>query len=189
MSIPMLSLLSLGLAMDAFAVSITNGMCYTNSGKKTALLSAAFFGFFQGLMPLIGFLAGQLFREAIAFLDHWIALFLLSFIGGQMILSAIKEKKTDFFCDKAKFLTVQNIFLQAIATSIDALTVGISFAVMDIHIWQAVSLIAVITFACSLLGAAIGKSFGLLLKDKATIFGGIILIAIGIKIFLEHILA
>lgn len=188
MSFSMLCLLGLGLSMDAFAVSITNGMCYANSNKKTALLSALFFGFFQGFMPLIGFLAGQAFRKPIAFLDHWIALILLSLIGGQMIIGALKEDNTELACDRNKILTVKGIFVQAIATSIDALTVGISFAVMEIHIWQAISIIAVITFCCSLCGAALGKSFGMLLKEKAEIFGGVILIAIGVKIFLEHIL-
>lgn len=188
MSVSMLYLLGLGLSMDAFAVSITNGMCYANSGKKTAFLSALLFGFFQGFMPFIGFLAGQAFRKPIAFLDHWIALLLLGFIGGQMIIGACKEKETDFSCDRNKTLTVNGIFMQAIATSIDALTVGISFAVMEISIWQAVSIIAIITFFCSLLGAALGKSFGILFKDKAEIFGGVILIAIGVKIFLEHML-
>ncbi len=188
MSVWMLCLLALGLAMDAFAVSITNGMCYANSGRKTALISALFFGFFQGLMPFLGFCAGLTFRDAIAFLDHWIALGLLSFIGGQMIWNALREKNAACPSSQEKFLTVKSIFLQAIATSIDALTVGISFAVMEINIWQAVTIIAAITFCCSLLGAVLGKSFGMLLKDKAEIFGGIILIAIGVKIFLEHML-
>lgn len=189
MSFEMLLLLAVGLAMDAFAVSITNGMCYANAGKKTAVLSALFFGFFQGFMPLLGFLAGLTFRGPIAFLDHWIALVLLSFIGGQMIWGALKEKndQPQVSCRSNKILTVKSIFLQAIATSIDALTVGIGFAVMEIEIWSAASLIAAVTFLCSLVGAAIGKSFGSFVKEKAEIFGGVILIAIGVKIFLEHI--
>lgn len=189
MSFWMLCLLGVGLSMDAFAVSITNGMYYQNAGKKTALLSALFFGFFQGFMPLVGFLAGLTFRKPIAFLDHWIALILLSFIGGQMIWGALKEGPDEITASAGKELTVKGLFPQAIATSIDALTVGISFAVMEINIWQAVSVIALITFCCSLIGAALGKSFGMLLKDKAEIFGGVILIAIGVKIFLEHILS
>lgn len=188
MSVWMLCLLGLGLAMDAFAVSVTNGMCYDHV-KKTAFLSAVFFGFFQGFMPLLGFFAGLTFRDAIAFLDHWIALVLLSFIGGQMIWNALKEKQDEHpTLNSEKDLTAKAVFLQAIATSIDALTVGVSFAVMDIHIWQAVSIIAAITFCCSLMGAFLGKSFGLFLKDKAEIFGGVILIAIGVKIFCEHML-
>ena len=189
MSFWMLCLLGVGLAMDAFAVSITNGMCYQNAGKRTALLSALFFGFFQGFMPFVGFLAGLAFRKPIAFLDHWIALVLLSFIGGQMIWGALKEGREAVTTSVGKELTVRAIFFQAIATSIDALTVGIGFAVMEINIWQAVSVIALITFCCSLIGAVLGKSFGVLLKDKAEIFGGVILIAIGVKIFLEHILS
>ena len=188
MSFWMLCLLGVGLAMDAFAVSITNGMCYQNAGKRTALLSALFFGFFQGFMPFVGFLAGLAFRKPIAFLDHWIALVLLSFIGGQMIWGALKESHDEMAASAGKELTVRAIFFQAIATSIDALTVGIGFAVMEINIWQVVLVIALITFCCSLIGAALGKSFGVLLKDKAEIFGGVILIAIGVKIFLEHIL-
>ena len=188
MSVWLLCLLGLGLSMDAFAVSVTNGMCYDHV-KKTAFLSAVFFGFFQGLMPLLGFFAGITFRDAIAFLDHWIALVLLSFIGGQMIWNALKERHDDQpTISREKDLTVKAVLLQAIATSIDALTVGVSFAVMDIHIWQAVAIIGGITFCCALLGAFLGKSFGLFFKDKAEIFGGIILIAIGVKIFLEHML-
>lgn len=185
-----LFLIALGLAMDAFAVSVSNGLCFNNFKKSQALLSSLTFGLFQGLMPTIGFFAGTLFFDTISKLDHWIALFLLSYIGLNMIIDSIKELKCKNITKKAeqKNYNIKTLFLQAIATSIDALAVGISFAALKINILTAALFICIITFFCCLIGALIGKKFGHLLQEKAKIFGGIILIFIGLKIFIEHTL-
>lgn len=180
---------SIGLSMDACAVSISNGMCYSKFNKRDILSTAIAFGVFQAFMPLIGFLAGSLFSEAISFLDHWIALILLSFIGGKMIVEAIKELKYPEACLTGdKSLTFKTLILQAIATSIDALAVGIGFAVMKVNILSAVLSIGVITFINSLIGSHLGKRCGEMFKQKAEILGGAILIFIGLKIFIEHTL-
>ncbi|WP_313346450.1 manganese efflux pump MntP family protein [Sedimentibacter sp.] len=182
-----LFLTSIGLSMDACAVSISNGMCYSKYNRKDILSTAFAFGFFQAIMPLLGFLAGSLFSEAILFLDHWIALILLSLIGGKMIAEAIKELKYPEACLTGdKSLTLKTLLLQAIATSIDALAIGIGFAVMKVNILSAVLSIGVITFINSLIGAHLGKRFGEMFKQKAEILGGVILIFIGVKIFIEH---
>ena len=180
---------SLGLSMDACAVSISNGMCFTNIHKKQILFTALAFGFFQAIMPVIGYAIGQTFSNLISFLDHWIALVLLTLIGGKMIIEALKELKYPEAClTTIKTLTFKTLFVQAIATSIDALAVGIGFAVMQVNILSAALSIGIITFICSLAGSYLGKKFGQMFKQKAEIFGGAILIFIGIKIFLEHAL-
>lgn len=180
---------SIGLSMDACAVSISNGMCYSKYNKRDILSTAVAFGFFQAIMPLIGYLAGSLFSEAISFLDHWIALILLSIIGSKMVIDAIKELKYPEAClTGEKCLTLRTLILQAIATSIDALAVGIGFAVMKVDILNAVLSIGIITFINSLIGSNLGKKFGEMFKQKAEILGGTILIFIGIKIFFEHTL-
>lgn len=185
-----LFLIALGLSMDAFAVSVSNGMCFKNFKKSQAFVSSFAFGIFQGLMPLIGYFAGSLFFNTISKLDHWIALILLSYIGINMILDAIKELKNK--CENRKNdlndYTIKTLLLQGIATSIDALAVGISFAALNINILTATMFICGVTFICCLIGSVIGKKFGHLLQEKAKIFGGIILIFIGLKIFIEHTL-
>lgn len=183
-----LLVLALGLSMDAFAVSITNGLCYQNFHKKQAIMTAGAFGLFQGLMPVIGYYCGIAFSGTISFLDHWIALVLLGLIGLNMIREAIKEMRDITpICDACQSeLTGKTLIMQAIATSIDALAVGISFAIIQVNIFFASSSIAIITFVISLLGCQLGKRFGGLLKEKAQIFGGGILILIGLKIFIEH---
>ena len=182
-----LFLTSFGLSMDACAVSISNGMCYGNIHKKQIILTAFSFGFFQALMPVLGFFAGSLFSDAIESIDHWIALLLLSIIGGKMISEAVKELRCPEAClISCKSLTAKTLIVQAFATSIDALAVGIGFAVIKVDIFSAALCIGIITFINSLIGSHLGKKFGELFKQKAEIFGGLILIGIGIKIFLEH---
>jgi len=178
---------SLGLSMDACAVSISNGMCLDNFHKKQILLTALAFGFFQAFMPIIGYTVGLAFSNLISFLDHWIALILLCIIGGNMIVEAIKELKYPEVClISEKKLTYKKLLAQAIATSIDALAVGIGFAVMQVNIVLAAISIGVITFICSIAGSYLGKKCGQLFKQKAEILGGVILVFIGLKIFIEH---
>jgi putative Mn2+ efflux pump MntP len=173
--------------MYACALSISNGMCYKNIHKKQIITTAAAFGFFQAFMPVLGFFIGSAFSQAIESLDHWIALLLLGFIGGKMILDGLKELKYPEAClTSSKCLTPKTLLLQAVATSIDALAVGVGFAIMKVDIYSAAIYIGIITFINSLIGSHLGKKFGELFKQKAEILGGIILIGIGIKIFLEH---
>lgn len=180
---------SLGLSMDACAVSISNGMCFSNIRKKQILSTAFAFGFFQAFMPIIGYLVGSTFSNLIGFLDHWIALILLGFIGGKMIYEAIKELKNPEACLTGdKNLSFKTLLVQAIATSIDALAVGISFAIMKVNIIYAALSIGLITFCTSIIGSHLGKRFGEMFKQKAEMLGGTILVIIGIKIFLEHTL-
>ena len=179
--------LALGLSMDAFAVSISNGLSFRNYGKKEALFTSFAFGFFQALMPVIGFFAGQIFAGAIQAVDHWVALVLLGYIGGKMIFDAVRELRHPQECEVNRTLTLRMVMMQAVATSIDALAVGISLSLMKVNIAFAASAIGVITFLCCTVGSLLGKKFGSMLKEKAEIAGGLILVAIGIKIFVEHI--
>lgn len=183
-----LFLLALGLSMDAFAVSISNGMCYRNFHRRQAVASSFAFGLFQMLMPIAGFFAGRTFSDAISSLDHWIALILLGFIGGKMVFDGIQDLRNPEACDPSRSFDGRTLLLQAVATSIDALAVGISFAVMQVNILLAAGFIGVVTFSCCLVGAVLGKRFGLLLGTRAEVFGGIILVGIGLKIFIEHML-
>lgn len=183
-----LVLLALGLSMDAFAVSISNGIAYGKITRQRIVITAAMFGLFQGLMPVIGFFAGVVFSGFISSIDHWVALILLGFIGVKMIFDAIEDAKNPTAeCETCVF-TFKILMMQAIATSIDALAVGISFAALDANIFSGASLIAVITFLCCLIGGFLGKKFNDLFASKATFVGGVILIGLGIKIFLEHMM-
>lgn len=183
MDIVTLGLLALGLSMDACAVSITNGMVYGNYSKKDAILAALTFGVFQGVMPIIGFIAGTQFSTFIQEVDHWLALLLLAYIGGKMIWDAMHDEDT---CDGCKTFQVKDLLVQGVATSIDALAVGISFSFFDINIFSTGLLIAATTFCCSLIGALLGKKIGKIIKSKSLFLGGVILIGIGLKIFIEH---
>lgn len=179
-------LIALGLAMDAFAVSVSNGICYRKMRFSGALYMAFTFGMFQAVMPLLGYLAGRTVSHAVESLDHWIAMILLGFIGGTLIYGGIKairypEKKV---CKND--CSFWDLTVQGVATSIDAFAIGISFAVIKTNIYLAVTLIGIDTFICCLLGFYIGKQFGGKLQEKAEIFGGVILIFIGAKIFIEH---
>lgn len=189
-------LTGVGLSMDAAAVSMTNGMNEPKMKLPKILLIALFYGVAQGLMPLIGYYAGSLFSEFVAKIAPWLALVLLGFIGGKMIFEAIRafrKKKNGEEAEEAKPLSIGSLTVQTIATSIDALAVGVSLVALDksgalaVNIFVAVSIIAATTFVISLVSVFIGKKFGELLSDKAELVGGIILVAIGLKIFIEGI--
>ncbi len=177
-------LIGAGLSMDAFAVSTTNGIVSRPSTKKT-LLIAFTFGLFQAIMPLIGYFAGSLFADTIQAYDHWIALVLLVFIGGKMVVDFFRKKDEE---EESKPLTAKMLLVQAIATSIDALAVGVSFVGITFNIFVAVTIIGLITFTLCTIAVIIGKKCGDVLSSKAPLVGGIILIAIGIKIFIEHMI-
>lgn len=184
MGILELLLIGVGLSMDAFAVAICQGLCMKKLNWRHAAVIALFFGGFQALMPLIGFYLGTLFAEAIQAFDHWVAFGLLALIGGNMLKEAFGGEEE---CPCAD-LSVKTMFLMAVATSIDALAVGISLAMVgDVNIWAAVSLIGVTTFALSAAGVAMGNVFGSRYEKKAEMAGGIILILLGVKILLEHL--
>lgn len=182
MSIIELLLIAVGLSMDAFAVSICKGLSVKKLELRHALLVGLYFGGFQFLMPLTGWLLGFRFEELIDSIDHWIAFILLGLIGANMIKEAFG--KTEELSDDFGFKTM---LMLAVATSIDALAVGISFAFLSVDILPAAALIGATTFALSAAGVYIGRSFGLRYKAKAEIAGGAILILIGVKILLEHL--
>lgn len=180
-------LLGLALAMDAFAVSVSNGICYGNK-KGMQILAAFLFGIFQAAMPMIGYFAGQAFSRYVEAFDHWIALILLGFLGGKMIQEAVSAMKHPEQPHPSGTFGIRKILAQAVATSIDALAAGVTIAVTFTHtsVWTAVFLIGIITVCCCLIGAFLGKKCGVLMKEKAAVFGGVILIGIGVKIFVEH---
>lgn len=182
MSILELFILAVGLSMDAFAVSVCKGLSLGKIKPKHMCIAGAWFGGFQALMPLIGYFLGSFFAEMIEKYDHWVAFVLLAFIGGNMIKESFgKDEKVDSSMD------VKSMLLLAIATSIDALAVGVTFAFLQVQIVPAVSFIGVITFIFSAVGVKIGSLFGTKYKSKAELFGGIVLVLIGIKILLEGI--
>ena len=181
-----LFLLAVGLSMDAFAVSVCKGLSVKKAGLKESAICGGWFGGFQGLMPLIGFFLGTLFAGAIEAFDHWVAFGLLAIIGINMLKEAF-EKECEC-CDKNADFSVKTMFVMAVATSIDALAVGISLAMAgDVNIVVAVLLIGVTTFLLSGLGVKIGNIFGNRFEKKAQVAGGVILILLGIKILLEHL--
>lgn len=180
-----LVLIAVGLSMDAFAVSLCKGLGMSKLKVKNAAVIALFFGGFQAIMPLIGWLLGKQFESYIKSFDHWIAFGLLALIGGKMIYEVFKkDSDTDNSIDA---LNIKELFLLAIATSIDALAVGITFAFLQTSIVPAVSLIGAITFALSFAGVYIGHRFGAKFKSKAEFAGGAVLILIGTRILLEHL--
>lgn len=176
-------LVGLGLSMDAFAAAICKGLAIKKNFLEKSLVIALFFGVFQGLMPYIGYLLGSIFAEKLQAIDHWIAFILLGIIGINMIREA-RDKTCPIEEDR---LDIKNLFVLAVATSIDALAVGVSFAFLEIKISLAVLVIGLTTFAISFVGVQIGKFFGIALKDKAQITGGIILILLGVKILAQHL--
>ena len=184
MSLLELFILAVGLSMDAFAVSICEGLSAKKLGKKHYLIVGAWFGGFQALMPTIGYLLGSTFEQYITSIDHWVAFVLLALIGGNMVRES-REKETAEEADAS--FSFKSMLLLAIATSIDALAVGISFAALSVDIVPAVSLIGVTTFIFSVAGVAIGHTFGARYEKPATIVGGVVLILIGLKILLEHL--
>jgi len=177
-------LLGFSLAMDATAVSMTNGLQEPNMKKKKMLLIALMFGLFQGVMPLIGYLFGSLFEKWISNIVPIIGFVILAFIGGKMIYEAIKGED-----DEKKELSFKTIAIQAVATSIDALTVGIVYVGSPlVEVYTTFGLIAIITFACCFIAIIVGKKFGDKLSNKAEILGGIILIGIALKIIIEYLI-
>ena len=178
-----LLILAVGLSMDAFAVSVCKGLSIRGSSRKASVLCGAWFGGFQALMPLIGFFLGSLFAEAIESFDHWIAFGLLALIGANMIREALSQEEEETDAD----LSVRTMFLMAVATSIDALAVGISLAMAGaVNIFAAVALIGITTFVLSAIGVKVGNVFGSRYEKKAEFAGGVILILLGVKILLEH---
>ncbi len=177
-----LFVLAVGLSMDAFAVSICKGLSLGKIKAKHMCIAGAWFGGFQALMPLIGYFLGSFFAETITKYDHWIAFVLLVLIGGNMIKEAFgKEEELNNAMD------VKTMFLLAVATSIDALAVGVTFAFLQVQIVPAIIFIGAVTFAFSAVGIKIGSIFGTKYKSKAEFIGGVILILIGLKILLEGV--
>ena len=186
MGIGELFLLAIGVSMDAFAVSICKGLAVRKAGLREMATCGIWFGGFQALMPLIGFFLGALFYNAISSFDHWVACGLLALIGGNMLKEAFgKEEECEGCnCD----MSVKTMFVMAVATSIDALAVGISLAMAgDVNIFIAITLIGIITCVMSGIGVKIGNVFGSRFEKKAEIAGGVILILLGLKILLEHL--
>ena len=179
-----LLLLGIGLSMDAFAVSVCKGLAMQRSDGKTAVACGAWFGFFQAMMPVIGFYLGRIFAGAIEAVDHWVAFGLLSFVGINMIKEALEAEQEKADSD----LSPKAMLPLAVATSIDALAVGVSLAMTaKVSIWTAVALIGLTTFLLSGAGAWVGGVFGRKFEKKAEIFGGVILILLGLKILLENL--
>lgn len=183
MGILELLLIAIGLAMDAFAVSICKGLAMKKMNWKKAIIVGIYFGVFQALMPVIGYFLGTTFESLVTKVDHWIAFVLLVFIGRKMLKEAF-DNNSEGYNDSVNFKTM---VVLAIATSIDALAVGITFAFLQTNIVLADILIGVVTFILSVIGVKIGNQFGIKYEKRAEIIGGIILILIGIKILLEHL--
>ncbi len=180
-------LLGVGLAMDAFAVSICKGLAMRKVNKKQAVIIALFFGGFQAIMPVIGWLLCKGFQTYIEAFDHWIAFALLAFIGVKMIIETLREKEDDVVIEEMDPpLDMKEMLMLAIATSIDALAVGISLAALDRPIVESSTIIGVVTFVISIIGVYIGNFFGNRYKKRAELVGGIILVLIGVKILCEH---
>lgn len=184
MSLLSIFMIGVGLSMDAFAVSIAKGMTMKKQDVgKYAIVLGFFFGLFQAGMPLLGWWIGSYFQQLIESIDHWIAFGLLGIIGLNMIRESIKGEEDD----ENRPLTLSSIIVLAIATSIDALAVGISFAFLQVNIWFAISIIGITTFILSFIAVYIGNRLGGVLEKYAGILGGIILIGIGTKILIEHL--
>jgi putative Mn2+ efflux pump MntP len=176
-------LIAVGLAMDAFAVSIAKGISVERNRRRSAILLASLFGGFQGMMPVIGWFAGLGLRDVIMEVDHWVAFGLLGFIGAKMIYDSTKSED-----DKEADVTLSVALVLAVATSIDALMVGLSFAFLEIPILVPVLVIGVVTLALSYLGFTFGSKLGAIFGGKVRALGGLILILIGIRILIEHML-
>ncbi|MDE7063381.1 MAG: manganese efflux pump MntP family protein [Lachnospiraceae bacterium] len=183
-----LLLMGVGLAMDAFAVSICKGLAMRKVNKKQCFVIALFFGGFQALMPAIGWLLGSRFEQYIVSVDHWIAFILLGFIGGKMIWEAAREKEDQDIVEQLDApLNIKELLVMALATSIDALAVGITFAFLGTPILEASLIIGITTFIICVIGVYVGNFFGSKYKRKASFAGGMILVLLGIKILWEHL--
>ena len=191
MGIIELIIIAVGVSMDAFAVSVCKGLSCPCKTRKTALLCGIWFGLFQMIMPLIGYLIGSVFAGMIERFDHWIAFVLLLFIGGKMIIEALSKKELPLEADDNEEdkndLSISKMLLLAIATSIDALAVGVTFAMVETNIFAAISLIGIFTFTLSFVGALIGKRCGEKHRKIATFLGGLVIVLIGAKILIEHL--
>ena len=186
MSVIELLLIALGLSMDAFAVSVGKGLSVQKIRPRHSLSVGVWFGGFQALMPLIGYFLGVSFASLVESFDHWIAFVLLGIIGFNMIREAMSNDE----CEATQpDFSARSMLMMAVATSIDALAIGVSFAFLDVSIWEAVALIGVTTALFSGLGVLIGNIFGSRYKSKAEFVGGFILVAMGLKILLEHTLS
>lgn len=183
MSFVTIVFIAVGLAMDAFAVSITSGAAYRHLHLRHTLRIAVFFGGFQAFMPLVGALAGLSFREYIADYDHWIAFIILAAVGGKMIYESFKITQAEKNFNPSNILV---LLVLSVATSIDALAIGITLSLVASSIVIAVVVIGLVTFVLSYLGVMIGKRFGHIFENKIEAFGGIILIVLGAKILCEH---
>ncbi len=183
MGIIEIALIGIGLAMDAFAVSVCKGLSMKKLYWEKSIIIAWYFGVFQGLMPVLGYYLGSTFQDLVTSVDHWIAFILLAIIGGNMIKESFddEEEKRN---DDVGFKTM---IILAIATSIDALAVGITFAFLNVNLYEAAMFIGIITYIMSLIGVKVGFKFGDKFQNKAELCGGIILILIGSKILFEHL--
>lgn len=183
-----LFLLGVGLSMDAFAVSVCKGLGMRKLNKKQALIIGLYFGGFQALMPFVGWLLGSQFQKYITSIDHWIAFILLGFIGGKMMIEAVREWNEEEVVDIMDAPTDhKNMLVLAVATSIDALAVGITFAFLGTPIVEAITIIGITTMVISIAGVVVGNFFGSRYKSKAEFIGGLILVLLGLKILLEHL--
>lgn len=182
MSFVELMLIAVGLSMDAFAVAVCRGLEMRRIDYRQALLIALFFGGFQAIMPVAGYLLGAGFAHYISNVDHWIAFALLAFIGGKMILEAVRGGEEEH----AGQLGVKTLLMMAVATSIDALAVGVTFAFLKMEIVSCALIIGATTFVLSFAGVCVGNRFGARFRKKAEIAGGVVLVLIGVKILLEH---
>ena len=188
MGIVELFLTAIALSMDAFAVSVCKGLGMRRMRYDQALVISLYFGVFQALMPLSGWLLGTSFSRYIQAFDHWIAFVLLAFLGGKMLWDVFHEKEDGEQESAERRLDHRELFMLAIATSIDALAVGIAFACLDVNIWSSISIIGVTTLVISFAGVWIGNRFGNRFQKKAEIAGGLVLILIGVKILAEHLI-
>ena len=183
-----LFLLAVGVSMDAFAVSICKGLAMKRATVKGCMTCGLWFGGFQALMPVIGFFLGTLFADAIQAVDHWVAFILLAIIGINMLKEALEQEECCCCEEHNADLSVKTMFVMAVATSIDALAVGISLAMAgNVNIWMAAGFIGLCTFSFSAAGVKIGNVFGARFEKKAQLTGGVILIVLGVKILLEHL--
>ena len=183
-----LFLLGVGLSMDAFAVAVCKGLGMRKLNKKQALIIGLYFGGFQALMPFVGWLLGSQFQKYITSIDHWIAFILLGFIGGKMMIEALHEWNEEETVDVIDApIDHKNMLVLAVATSIDALAVGITFAFLNTPILEAITIIGITTLVISIAGVVVGNFFGSKYKSKAEFVGGLILVLLGLKILLEHL--
>ncbi len=183
MSLPELFLIALGLSMDAFAISICKGLSMQKMNNKSAFIIGLYFGTFQAFMPFLGYFLGSRFQNTIISYDHWIAFILLAVIGGNMVKESL-NKEEESLDPSIAFL---DMIILAVATSIDALAVGVTFAFLKVQITAAVSFIGVTTFILCIIGVKVGSIFGIKYKSKAEFAGGLILIFMGLKILVEHL--